>query len=144
MYTLALVVVAFALGQTPQTQAAAISKAKNAVVQDLDKTLPRVAFEAWLRGLVGAQAVMKWEVNDCGEQTGSPADRGRDIPLCAEVMVDLTGNRKLSLSLLVGSMQRGLAAGPLTFASGVVIGSDPKQMTWIKTLGEAPKLVGNQ
>jgi hypothetical protein len=63
--------------------------------------------------------------------------------MCAEVDIALAGNRQLSLSLLAGSMGRGLTVGPLMLFSGVVIGPDPKQMTWIKTLAEVPKLIGS-
>jgi hypothetical protein len=73
-----LVLVVLGAPQAP-TPAAAIRAAKNAVVQDMDKTLPRATFESWVQGLVGAEATLEWSTNDCGEQTGNPAlDRGRD------------------------------------------------------------------
>jgi hypothetical protein len=106
----AVFVAVAAILQAPP-QAAAISTAKKAIVRELDNTLAAVAFETWLRGLVGSQAEMKWEVNDCGEQTGTAADRGRDLPLCAEVQLDIPGRRRLSLSLLVGSENRGVTGG---------------------------------
>jgi hypothetical protein len=142
MHAVTLGILAILVGQAPQTQTAAIKAAKTSIVRDMDKTLPQVTFEAWLQGLVGAKAVMKWEVTDCGEQTGTPADRGRDFPMCAEVDVTLPGNRQLSLSLLVGSMARGLTVGPLMLFSGAVIGPDRNQIAWIKTLADVPKLVG--
>jgi hypothetical protein len=137
----ALVALALALGQTPQTQTAAINAAKHSIVQDIDKTLPRATFEAWLRGLVGPQAVMKWEVNDCGEQTGGPADRGRDFPLCVEVQAGLSRDRQLSLSLLVGSFGRGVTAGPLMLYQGNISGPKGAGMITIKKLSDLPKLV---
>lgn len=143
MPALALVALALALSQTPQIQAAAINAAKNSIARDLDKTLPQVTFEVWLQGLAGPQAVLTWSVTDCGEQTGNPAlDRGRDFPMCAEVNVKLPGNRLLSLSLLAGSMGRGLTVVPLALHSGAIIEPQPKQITWIKTLAEVPKLIG--
>jgi hypothetical protein len=143
MSSLALVVVlTVALGQTPQTQTAVINAAKNSIVRDMDKTLPPVRFEAWLQGIVGAQAAVDWRVTDCGEQTGGPADRGRDFPMCAEVNVNLPGNRMLSLSLLVGSRERGLTVGALALYSGAIVEPEPKPITWIKTLAEVPKLLG--
>jgi hypothetical protein len=45
-------------------------------VGTIEAKMPRVTFEAWLRDLVGDKPAITWEVNDCGEQTGSPADRG--------------------------------------------------------------------
>jgi hypothetical protein len=133
------------LGAPPQAppQAAAISAAKNAVVQDMEKALPRVTFEAWLQGLVGAQATLKWETNDCGEQTGNPAvDRGRDFPICAEVEVAVAGDRQLSLSLMVGSTSRGLTVGPPKFRQGRISGPKGSEMISIEKLSDVPKLLG--
>jgi hypothetical protein len=145
MPAFALVTLALALSQTPQIQAAAIQAAKNSIARDMDKTLPPVTFEAWLQGLAGTQAVLKWSVTDCGEQTGDPAlDLGRDIPMCAEVIVTLPGNRLLSLSLLVGSAGRGLTAGSVQLYSGAIMDRDFTPTASIKTLAEVPKLIGPQ
>ena len=137
-----VLVVLGAAAQAPP-QAAAINAAKNAVVQDMEKTLPRATFEAWVQGLVGAQAGLKWSTNDCGEQTGNPAlDRGRDFPICAEVQVAVAGGRQLSLSLTVGSTSRGLIVGPPTFHQGNISGPKGSEMIWIKRLSDVPKLIG--
>jgi hypothetical protein len=114
----------------------AIDAAKSAIVSDLDKTLPRVTVDGWLRELVGPQAVVTWNVTDCGEQTGDPgADRGRDFPMCAEARAALRDRRTLSLSLAVGTQRRGLT-GAVNFWSAVVIGPLPDQMTWFKSFAE--------
>jgi len=146
MHGFLLALLTAAVAQAPQaaqapTQAAAIDAAKHAIVRDIEDTLPRVTVEVWLRELAGAQAPMTWELNDCGEQTGSPADRGRDIPMCAEVQVELSGNRRLSLSLAVGSTRTGLSAKP-AFFFGHLTGPDRSKMIWIKTLAEVPKVIG--
>ena len=142
LFVLVVRVVPGAAPQAP-TQAAAISAAKNAVVQDMDKTLPRATFEAWVQGVLGAQAVLKWSTNDCGEQTGNPAlDRGRDFPICAEVQVVLAGDRQLSLSLMVGSTSRGLTVGPPVFRQGNISGPKGFEMISIKKLSDVPKLIG--
>ena len=142
MNSLTLVALALVLGQTPQTRAAAIKAAKDAVVQDIDKALPRTTFEAWLRGVIGAQATATWETNDCGEQTGNPAaDRGRDFPLCAEVHVGLSRSRQLSLSLLVGSMSRGLIVGPPAFHHGNISGPRGSETIAIQKLSDVTKLI---
>ena len=140
-----LLVVLVVLGAAPQAppQAAAISAARNAVVQDMEKTLPRVTFEAWVQGLVGAQAVLKWSTNDCGEQTGNPAvDKGRDFPICAEVQAPVSGDRQLSLSLSVGSSSRGLTARAPVFRQGNISGPKGSGMIWIKKLSDVPKVIG--
>jgi hypothetical protein len=126
------------------TEAAAINAGKNAVVQDIDKTLPRATFETWVQGLVGAQATLKWEANDCGEQPGNPAlDRGRDFPICAEVKVAIGGDRQLSLSLMVGSIS-GLTVGPPVFRQGKISGPERSARISIERLSDVPKLIGPQ
>ncbi len=143
MSTCALVVLSIVLGQapTPSLDAAAIDAAKKAIARQIDPALPRTTFEAWLRGLVGAQAVTKWDVNDCGEQTGNPAlDRGRDFPICAQVHVTLAGKRELYLSLAVGTQRKGVTAAPPAFFSGYLTESGgPPQ--WIKGLAQVPSVL---
>jgi hypothetical protein len=139
------VLVVLGAASQPPPQAAAISAARNAVVQDMEKALPRVTFEAWVQGLVGAQAALKWSTNDCGEQTGNPAlDRGRDFPICAEVQVGLAGDRQLSLSLMVGSTGRGLTVGPPKFRQGNISGPKGSEMISIEKLSDVPKLIGSR
>jgi hypothetical protein len=134
-------VLALTLGQTPSNQAAVINAGKNSVVRDLDRTLPAVRFETWLQGLVGSGAALQWRVTDCGEQDGRPNSGVRDVPICAEVDVQLPGSRMLSLSLLAGSTERGLTTGPLTLFSGGIVQPDNTPIIWIKTLAELPKLL---
>ena len=135
-----LFVTALAIYQSPDSadDTRAINRAKNVIVQDLDKALPRITFEAWLRGLVAPKSQMTWEVNDCGEQTGSPADRDRDLPICVEVEVGLPGNRQLFLSLGVGSVRRGLAGTP-AFHHGALVGSNRTAIVGITTLSQVPQ-----
>jgi hypothetical protein len=132
------------LGSAPQAppEAAAISAAKHAVVHDMEQALPRVTFEAWVRGLVGAHRVLTWSTNDCGEQTGDPAlDRGRDFPICAEVEVAVTGDRRLSLALMVGSTSRGLIRPP-RFRQGRIVGPKGSEAISIDKLSDVAKLIG--
>ena len=47
----------------------------------------------------GGGAPIKWEVNDCGEQTANRAsDRGRDSPMCVEADFDTKDPAALVLS----------------------------------------------
>ena len=117
----ALVILAIVFGQASGrlSDAAAIEAAKTAPVHQIDPALPRTTFETWLRGVVGPQAVTKWEVNDCGEQTGDPGrDRGRELPVCAQVQVSLSDNRELNLLLAVGTSLKSVPASPPRFFSG--------------------------
>lgn len=132
----ALVILTIVFGQASGRlpDAAAIEAAKNAPVHQIDPALPSTTFEAWLRGVVGPQAVTKWEVNDCGEQTGDPVrDRGRDLPVCAQVQVSLGDNRELYLLLAVGTSLKSVPASPPRFRSGYLTESGgPPQ--WIQSL----------
>jgi hypothetical protein len=65
------------------TERRAIRAGKRASARVLDPTLPNVQFSAWFRNHVGSKARIAWEVNDCGEQTGSPGDVPNAIPMCA-------------------------------------------------------------
>ena len=71
---------------------------------DLDKSLPKIRFERWLQDVAGKAIELRWELNDCGEQTGDPAvDRKRDIPACVEAAADLPGERGFAVHVQVGT-----------------------------------------
>jgi hypothetical protein len=136
-------IVLVGLGQNPisDRDAAAIGAAKQVLVQALDPALPRVSFDAWLRGVVGAEATTKWEVNDCGERTGSPKqDAGRDFPLCAEVQVGLSGQRELHVQLAVGSLKKGVEGAPRFWWAYIrKAGGSPESL---KSLAAIPPAIG--
>lgn len=123
------------------SDAVVIDAAKKTIVQTIDPKLPKVTFEEWLRGLVGPQPPITWGVNDCGEQTGNPAqDRGRDFPMCAEARVTLGPKHDMSLYLAMGTFGTGLGSKPPALWMGVLNTPDGK-MQWIKTLTEVPALI---
>lgn len=120
--------------------AAAITAAKQAVVRSLDPSLPRVPFSQWLRDVVGPDAATKWEVNDCGEQTGNPAlDKDRDFPMCAEALVTLPGQRVLHVSIVVGTFKKGVGASPAFWAA--YLRTSTGTFEPIKTLHEIPAAI---
>jgi hypothetical protein len=133
-------VILFALALTsPQSpveevEAKAIEAAKSTNVHQIEPSLPNKAFEEWLRAVTGTQVDIKWEVNDCGEQTGDPSlDKGRDFPMCAEAQVTLRGNRRLSVSLSVGTFKNGVRTGPASFAFATITESNGS-LHWVKSL----------
>jgi hypothetical protein len=110
----------------PVAGAPLIEAVRATIARDIDPMLPPVSFEAWLAGVVGAQARMQWEVNDCGEQTGDPArDRGRDFPTCVQVRAELAGTRAVILLVSAGSQQKQPAGVP-AYHFGVLM-SDGRQ-----------------
>jgi hypothetical protein len=138
----ALVVV----GESPQDQstqardAQAITSAKRVIVRQLESVLPAVAFEEWLRTTAGTPAI-RWEVNDCGEQTGNPAmDRNRDFPMCVESSTPLTGNRTLIVSLVIGTFKKGVGPGEPKVWSVFLIEAD-RNPHEIKKLADVPAAI---
>src|SRR5438309_11974924 len=89
---LLLVPMTRSLGQLGNREIIAYAKRIN--VCRLDPRLPRQRFDRWFKEIVGPSAKIEWEVNDCGEQTGSPADKGRDFPFCAQAEATLPDGRK--------------------------------------------------
>lgn len=84
-------------------------------VAQLDSVLPAVSFEKWLRVEAGADAEFHWEVNDCGEQTGTAADRDRDFPLCVEVQANMKDHRTIVVSIAVGTFHKGAVGKPTVY-----------------------------
>ena len=121
--------------------ASAIEAAKNTTVRRLDPSLPDKAFAIWLRDLVGPEAEIKWEVNDCGEQTGNPSvDKGRDFPMCTETEVAIQGACRLHVVLSVGTFRTGIKAGSASFFYAVLIKPDGSRI-WIKNLSRLPEAI---
>jgi hypothetical protein len=120
--------------------AAAIDAAKQVLVQAIDPALPRVSLEAWLRAIVGTEAATKWEVNDCGEQTGDPKqDEDRDFPMCAEAAVSLGSQRELHVSLAVGSFKKGVGGVPSLWAAYIRRASGSPE--WLRGLAAIPSAI---
>lgn len=78
----------------------------------IDSTLTDTRFDRWFRQAVGANAWVSWEMNDCGEQTGSPADSARDFPTCVQAMAEWDDGRKALVWIAVGTVKRGVFAPP--------------------------------
>lgn len=50
---------------------------------------------------------MNYEIYDCGEQTGTSADRGRDFPMCVEASAQ-TYVVGLRVTMQVGTFKKGV------------------------------------
>jgi hypothetical protein len=89
-----------------------IAHAKRIDVSQLDPGFPSQPFASWFRHTIGAAAKVKWEVNDCGEQTGSKNNPERDLPLCAQAEAELLDGRKVIVVFSVGTQKKGLSKRP--------------------------------
>lgn len=118
---LGLLIAVAAAGQTPRDRKV-IAHTKALLVSQLDPKLPAVPFERWLIKEAGEGAQISWEVNDCGEQTGTAEDRDSDFPLCVEAEAHMRDKRVIVVSIAVGTYQRGIAGKPVTW--WITVGHD--------------------
>jgi len=122
-------------GMTKTQDAKLIADIKQMSVSELDPTLPRLGFEKWLRVEAGADPIFSWEVNDCGEQTGSVADRGRDIPVCVEVDASMKDGRNITILVAVGTTKKVPAGRSRLYFSQL---TTPGETIQIRKLGDLP------
>ena len=134
-----LLPMAFGQGSQLGDDKTLIDRAKRADVSLMDRRLPSGQFSDWLSKTVGEKATITWEVNDCGEATGGPADRGRDMPVCVEAAAKLPDGRKVVLSLAVGSRQRGMNSQFTAFYTTAVLQGE--KFTEFRALGDLPALL---
>jgi len=116
-----------------------IAYAKRSDVSKLDSRLPRQRFDDWFRSVVGPLAEIRWEANDCGEQTGGKADKRRDLPVCAQAEAFLSDGRKVVVTIAVGTMKKGLTRVPGGMYYSVVEQGD--KLDTIKRLGDLPEML---
>ncbi len=128
-----------AASQTPNDRKL-IEYAKGVPVSQLDSKLPAIPFERWLAKEAGAGAQISWEVNDCGEQTGTPEDAENDFPVCVEANAKLADKRVVVVSIAIGTYHRGIYGKPATW--WITVGSDPHSDKPLKTLSEVPAAIG--
>ena len=95
-----------------KTEKAAIRRAKSLIVSAFDRSLPNVSLEFFLKN-EGEGAPIKWEVNDCGEQNGSPAtDDRRDPPTCVEADFEAKNRTAVTVLVSVGTFKGGPSGVP--------------------------------
>jgi hypothetical protein len=128
-----------AQAQAKHSAESIVARAKSSDVSRLDSRLPRQRFYAWFKNVVGPMAKIRWEANDCGEQTGGPADKVRDLPICAQAEAELSDGRKVVVSIAVGTMKKGLTREPGGMYYSVVEQGD--KLDTIKRLGDLPEML---
>ncbi len=113
-----------------------INLVKLTPAKDFDSTLPKIRFERWLMDVAGKGIELRWEVNDCGEQTGDPeVDKKREIPTCVEADADLPGQRAFAVLIHVGNVG-GKAQKPSIYAILIQIN---KRLHQVEKLRDLPK-----
>src|SRR5262245_27783419 len=102
--------------QTPAlSDKQAVIGAQTVLASDLDAVLPARPFEEWFRDVVGAEAGVTWQLNECGEDPSMLIAQGRDLPACAEVDALLPDNRKVVVMIHVGTFKKGISGNPEFF-----------------------------
>lgn len=79
---------------------------------ELHPSLPPEPLAGWLRRIAPRSTVMRWELSDCGEQTGDPSrDGDRVIPTCVDIHLQVPSRDR------EGSLQFDAAEGTFRFAA---------------------------
>ena len=114
-----------------------MARAKHLDVHELDPALGNAEFRYWFSTTIAApRSDVSYEMNDCGEQTGGPADAGRDIPLCVEVRALSRKGTVVSLSILVGSIARGVLSGKPGLWAAYEEGTNGPTFLSVRSLGD--------
>jgi hypothetical protein len=119
-----------------------INYVKRYLVSDIESNLPKMSFADWFKQTVGKEANIEWEINDCGEQTGTSTDRGRDFPMCVEASAALGADVSVSINVQYGTFKRGISADKPTVRFISIsreddFGQQPEKLSDLsKTLGE--------
>ncbi len=117
--------------QNPVLESQAISRVQQISASQLDPALPERSFASWIKQVVGPRAGVTWQLSDCGEQTGSAADRERDIPTCVEMTALLPDDRMVVVNTLVGSFKSGIVGKPRVYFAVV---EHKGELYWVRQL----------
>ena len=138
LFAIVFVAAPLARAQNDNYEKRALAYGKRVPVSRLDASLPKQPFAEWFKKIVGPKAKIKWEVNDCGEQTGTAADIGRDFPSCVQVEAELFDNRKVVVLIAVGTFRKGIWGRPTVFSAFIQHETTTRDA---KKLGELSKML---
>lgn len=116
-----------------------IEKAKSFSARELHSSLPDVSYEEWFSGFVGESAEIIWEVNDCGEQDGSGEEK--DFPVCVEASAEIPKDKKLAISVILGTYKKGMVGTPQIWMIDV---KENGRHRILRNIDEAKKYLANQ
>lgn len=120
------------------TQEDAIDLLEQYPAARLDSLLPKGAFLGWFRNVVGSDAKITWEINDCGERTGVPSvDQERDIPVCFEISALLPDRRVVGVAIAVGTEKKGLSGSPTVYNIYIDAGRGTLHIKQLRDLPQA-------
>ena len=98
-----------------------------------------MSFDRWFRRLVRRDTKKTYEVNDCGEQTETSADKGRDFPMCVEARAD-NGVVGVRISFQIGTFKKGITMSrPVT--RGIYVDEEGEAPTNFDSLAKLVKFL---
>ena len=128
---------AFLSQSAASSEAAVIAFAKRVPVSAVDPVLAsRLTLFKWLSARAKGGKVT-WEANDCGEQTGDPRTTSSDFPVCAEATFAKCDGQPAGLSLMVGTVRRGVQAPADLYWAYAGSGSDVLNHSTLASFGRA-------
>ena len=133
-----------------QNQRRFIDQLKKTPVSEIEAGLPNESFDTWFANQIRPSHA-EYEVNDCGERNGTPAERGKEFPTCVAVTA-VAGIRKVDLAFVVGTYvvpenEKDTARSKPTkvrLFSGSIGPSDPRMKTptqVVRKLSDLEKLL---
>jgi hypothetical protein len=124
-----------------QTEEQLISYTKKINVSRLDPSLPRQTFDSWVTKILGPTTKLRWDANDCGEQSGTAFDKGRALPSCVGVEAELAAGRSITILVAIGTLNKGIAGKPVMFSSVLTLGD---KFYYVNKLGELSMALKNK
>ena len=125
----------WAQSSTDKAEQPLIAHAKKIPASAIDARLPKVTLEFFL-SYESEGSPIRWELNDCGEQTGNPAvDQGRNFPICVEADFDVH-HRSVNIVIALGTSNGESQKAP-GFFSGSITNPDGSSHA-IQRLGDLP------
>lgn len=118
--------------------------AKKLEARKYDNKLPSIPVERWLTLALPGGIVAVWgkNVTDCGEQTGDPeTDKGRDMPMCAEIELKEKDKSVGYLLLFIGTEKKGKLKDNATLYYGYI--KQGNKTIEFKKLGDIKKMKGS-
>jgi len=97
-----------------------IQHVKNLQVSSLDRNLPKVTLEFFLK-YEGEGAQIKWSMSTCDQLKGNPdADHERAAAICVEAEVDLKDNRSATVIVSLGKPGARPAIIPVSLSVTII------------------------
>jgi len=113
--TNALCVLMVGAPQIDSFEKQALSSVQAMPASDLDAKLPGQSFASWLENVLGAKAGMVWQLTECAKRN----ETGGALPACAEFIALLPDERRVFITIRVGTFEEGLIGKPAFFSAAI-------------------------